>query len=343
MMDPSNSNSCTLSSQRAAPAARDASAFAAAAAPAPAAASYQTPQSRRHAVDPARFKKVPFRSGGIPPCGHDCCLGRSRGFIHSMKPANNRGPSSTSMSSGASGAQEWKGPCGVATTFFRLIEGESKSPVISFLAGFDKLRKKNSICSGTLADSWSIDAGCGVWGALREAREEFKIVFNDDKEFLEHVAFWFWSGNTLCFAIDLGLLKQPDDPRGSLREIQKRIAAAQQDPSLPSCEREISAMSEKNFPLLGTQSIRTKALEVEFSGFGLACMQVVLSTVQRIFATKMNAAIPLPASGAAAASSCSSSSAGSKAAAQAAQMIDKKEARDESPINRDAVRDEITK
>lgn len=254
----------------------------------------------------------PFRTGGVPQCGHECCLSASRGVKHSLFSAKQAASPASPVHPSASPL--WKGPSGVTTVFYRIIRNASsaaappandsaaawapaapqpqappssnpKDAQLLFLLGFDKGRSKNSICSGTLSDSWHIDAGCGVWGAIRECAEEFKIHFRDDADFLAHVSFYWWEAATLCFAIDLDSFNaSPEDAhRVATATIRAQMRADMNNPSLPPCCREIVGMKELLVPLTAN-AVRGKFYETQhaMTGFAMMCCSVVLTTMKQL-------------------------------------------------------------
>ncbi len=124
----------------------------------------------------------------------------------------------------------------------------------AFIVGFDMYKSKYSVCSGTMSDSWQHDKGCAVRAGMRESHEEFKFEFKSPEEYLQlsssssssssssNCSLFWWEASTCCFAIDLDQLTD-DDPRKSFSNLQKGVAAAVGNRSLPQCQREVSSLS----------------------------------------------------------------------------------------------------
>ena len=291
-------------------------------------------------------RRIPFRSTGLPSCGHKLCLGRPAPAPPAEDP---RGAEPRT-----SGFPQWLGACGVATIFYRLgaspspdrtvgaavaLRGSASEllapavtpaqpstpttppggdlpaspaaaaaattqqqqsqpqqspprppaygdqlcaivppPPLTFLLGYDRIKRKVSICTGTMQDSWNEDSGCAVAAAVRECREEFKFEFASLDEFVRLVRFHWWSASTLCCAICLDDLR-PDDPRGSLPFLQSKIDAALKDPNSSSCEREVTtltwhAVADPTRPVGGAGDCAARAGAVApLSVFGSMCME----------------------------------------------------------------------
>lgn len=239
------------------------------------------------------------RSGQHPSCLHPACMGKHRGQAHAFFPADARVADPTRATEDIK-MVEWQGPKRVACVFFKLNASTTddhstlENSTVTFLTGFHKDEKKNVVCAGTL----DADCACGVWGAMRECAEQFKVEFASPEEFLDKTAFWWWQRSALCFAIDMTSFAV-SDPRRNLSKLQDAVLRSLDSRGVPAREKSIIALSEMTVPLMANYAT-CKAAPADSSSHGElsdvagTCITAAALTLQRVVLGETSGGIAVP-------------------------------------------------